>query len=224
MEERHREAPERSDRLSRAYLDGGNTGHLRPAGAPPLKTLNERRTMTESRANRIKENGIWRYLDQSDAEFVLISEPEYRVEAVDDFIDAGTLPEETISLLRGMRHDALQAYLGKNIPLLEARLQGLYMACRAAGLLNSARIGVKFKRGRKPNTGGPIRKAIAKLLAKSPDVKNPELWNAIENRPPRGWAVCDNRIGRYIEGPRGSNMSYERFCNVAAEERKKLKG
>lgn len=183
--------------------------------------------MADSVANRIKENGIWRYLDQNDAEFVLISEPEYSVEAVDDFIDGMhgvTLPDETISLLRGMRHDALQAYIGKNIALMEAHLRGLHMACRAAGILNAARMGVKFKRGRKPGTTGPIRKVIAKLLAKAPDTKNHDLWTTIKDKPPRGWQVFDNRIGRYIEGPKpGENMSYERFCNVAAEERKKLK-
>ncbi len=93
--------------------------------------------MLDSKANRINENDVWRYLDQGDAEFVLMSEPEYSIEAVDDFIDGlhgVTLPEETISLLRGMRHDGLQAYLGKNIPLMEAHLRALHMACRAAGI------------------------------------------------------------------------------------------
>lgn len=181
--------------------------------------------MAESRANRILENGTWRYLDQSEAEFVLMSEPEYSIEAVDDFIDSGKLPEETIRLLRGMRHDGLQAYITKNIPLMEAKLQGLHMACRAAGMLDAARIGVKFKRGRKPKTGGPIRKAIARLLAKSPDMKNAELWKAIDSKPPRGWTVCDNRSGKYIEGPKASDgMNYARFCNVAAEERRTRKG
>lgn len=95
--------------------------------------------MAESKANRVKENGIWRYLDQSDAEFVLISEPEYRVEAVDDFIDSGNLPEETISLLCGLRHDALQAYIAKDMALMEARLGKLHFACHAAGKLEQAK-------------------------------------------------------------------------------------
>ncbi|NMG15508.1 hypothetical protein [Aromatoleum bremense] len=186
--------------------------------------------MTESRANRVNENGIWRYLDQDDAEFVCMSQFDYPIEAVDDFIDGlhgVTLPEETIDLLRGMRHDGLQAYIGKNIALMEAHLRGLHMACRAAGMLDAARIGVKFKRGRKPNTPGPVRKAIAKLLAKSPELKNPDLWKAIEAKPPRGWQVFDNRAGRYIEGPKAGphmNMSYARFCTVASEERKKRNG
>lgn len=52
---------------------------------------------------------------------------------------------------------------------------------------------------------------------------NPALWGAIKAKPPRGWEVCENRVGKYIEGPNMANMSYERFCNVCGEERKKLK-
>ena len=184
--------------------------------------------MAESKANRVSENGIWRYLDQDDAELVLMSSWDYPVEYVDDFIDGlhgVTLPNETIDLLRWMRHDALQAYTGKNIPLMEAHLRGLHMACRAAGMLDSARTGVKFKRGRKTNTPGPIRKAIARLLLKNPSMSNADLWAAVEAKPPRGWTVFNNRAGRYIEGPKtGSEMKYARFCNVSAEERKKPKG
>lgn len=83
-------------------------------------------------------------------------------------------------------------------------------------------IGVKFTRGRKPNTGSPIRKAIAKLLEANPDMKNPELWAALKNKTPRGWAFCENQVGKYIEGPKMENMNYERFCNVCGEERKKV--
>ena len=197
--------------------------------------------MTESRANRTKENGIWRYLDQSDAEFVLISEPEYRVEAVDDFIDAGTLPEETISLLRGMRHDALQAYLSKNIPLLEARLQGLYMACRAAGMLNSARIGVKFKRAQKQkaarprsaktDSGSTVGEVVARLATddRHEDEPSKELWNlfwgeldALGMDPesietdvdPRKWSIS------YAFGDRRKRMTFGSFQTAVSKARK----
>jgi hypothetical protein len=103
--------------------------------------------MTASLANRVLENGVWRYLDQDDAEFVLFSEPEYSIEAVDDFVDGRggvTIPKETISLLRGMRHDAFQAFKSKNVRLMEAHLRGLHMACRAAGMLDAANRGRKY--------------------------------------------------------------------------------
>jgi hypothetical protein len=38
--------------------------------------------------------------------------------------------------------------------------------------------GQRFKDGRKLGSGGPIRKAIAKLLVRNPAMKNPELWKA----------------------------------------------
>lgn len=183
--------------------------------------------MTESRANRVRENDEWRYLDDDEAEFVLFACPDWNIESVDDFIDGlhgVRLPEETINTLLGFRHDARQAYRAKNVPLMEAHLRGLDMACRAAGMLDAAKAGVKFLRGRKPNTHGPIRKSIARLLMKSSSMKNPELWAAIAAKPPRGWQAFENLHGKYFEGPQpDKNMSYSRFCNVAGEERKRLK-
>lgn len=182
--------------------------------------------MTTSRANRKLENGTWRYLDQQDAEFVLFSEPEYSIEAVDDFVDGlhgVTLSDETISLLRGMRHDAFQAYVAKNIHLMEAHLRGLHMACRAAGMLDAARKGAKFKS--KGRGQGPIKKRITALLKKSPSMKNAELWDEIAAKPPRGWTACDNRLGRYLEAPTGGkDCGYDRFLNIAAEVRRQMKG
>jgi hypothetical protein len=80
-----------------------------------------------------------------------------------------------------------------------------------------------FLAGRKVNTGGPIRKAIAQLLAKYPGMKNADLWGRIKAKPPKGWQVFDNPRGKYIEGPRMANMIYARFCTVCSEERKKVK-
>ncbi len=92
-----------------------------------------------------------------------------------------------------------------------------------------AELGRKFKTGRKLGTGGLIRKAIAGRLEKSPALKNPELWDVIGSKPPKGWSFFDNRTGKYIEGPRMANgeyanMNYERFCTVCGEERNKVKG
>jgi hypothetical protein len=85
--------------------------------------------------------------------------------------------------------------------------------------------GFKFMRGRKKGTGGPIRKWIARQLAKGREMKNAELWAAIKARPPRGWQVQENRLGKYLDGPTAKDhMTYGRFSNVAKEERDKLKG
>lgn len=83
----------------------------------------------------------------------------------------------------------------------------------------------KFKLGRKISTGGPIRKAIAKLLQKNRSFKNPDLWAALSAKAPKGWTFFDNAQGKYIEGPNFAedHMVYRRFCTVCGEERKKLK-
>ena len=79
--------------------------------------------------------------------------------------------------------------------------------------------GQKFK-GRKPGSGSPIRKAIARLLANNPKMENPELWARLGANS--GWRVYDNRVGKYIEALGGQSMNYRRFRNVASEERARL--
>ena len=85
-------------------------------------------------------------------------------------------------------------------------------------------LGGKFKTGRKPNTGGVIRKAIARLLQKTHSMKNPELWAEVTAKPPRGWTAYDNRAGKYLEGPAADDhMVQGRFFTICGEERKKIK-
>lgn len=83
--------------------------------------------------------------------------------------------------------------------------------------------GIKFTQGRQPNSLGPIRKVIKRLLAKDPKLKNKELWRAIENKPPVGWEVMDNRtFGKYLTGPENQEMKYPRFRNICSMERGNL--
>jgi hypothetical protein len=84
--------------------------------------------------------------------------------------------------------------------------------------------GEKFKEGRKAGTGGPIRKAVARLLKRSPAMRTAELWDALQRNPPRDCEFHENRQGRYVDLPSGGNMGYPRFRNVVSEEKKKLKG
>jgi hypothetical protein len=97
------------------------------------------------------------------------------------------------------------------------------LEAQIARLSPQAAIGKKFTEGRKTNTGGPIRKAIARELKRTPGIKNAALWGALAAKPPRGWQFFDNRHGKYIEGAEADQgMEYRRFCTVASEERKKL--
>lgn len=163
-------------------------------------------------------------MDCADEDFVFEMGFFYPIQSIDAFIANGDLAASAKAQLLSIRHDALQAFKAGNFSLSEAHTRALDNACRIAGMLEAAKTGAKFQLGRKSLTGGPIRKAIARLLAKSPGMKNPELWEAIKMKPPRGWQVFDNRAGKYIEGPKSSKgMNYARFCNVAAEERRVLK-
>lgn len=84
--------------------------------------------------------------------------------------------------------------------------------------------GKKFTTGRKPNTGGPIRKKIAALLAKNPSMKNPQLWEKVIQKLPKGWSLVDGRRGAWLDGPTAADhMTKRRFETICGEERKKLK-
>ena len=141
-------------------------------------------------------------------------------------IEARKLPEPWGS--KAAEHIAEARYMltrggvfqpGQIRALLE-RAEFLEYQASAAPLADHGR---KFP-GRKPGSGGPIRKAIARLLKASPTMENPELWAAVASKPPKGWTAFDNSQGKYLEGPAASDgMNYRRFCNVCSEERGKLK-
>ena len=57
-------------------------------------------------------------------------------------------------------------------------------------------------------------------------MKNPDLWEAIKKKPPKGWQAFESaQLGKYLEGPTPKDgMEYHRFCNICGEERNKAKG
>jgi len=127
-------------------------------------------------------------------------------------LDVLTLRLHRLLILGNLTEDELRKTLAEHAEAVEA----------AARLRPMAEHGQKFQGG-KPNSGGPIRKAIARLLAKNPALTNPELWAEIKRKPPRGFEVIDSGRSKFIDGPpQSKGMEYRRFCNVCAEERKKL--
>ncbi len=103
-----------------------------------------------------------------------------------------------------------------------ARFNLALMTLKALHLHPLAIRGQRFNEGRKHGTGGPIRKEIAKLLRRNPALKNPELWAAITNSPPRGWAYITT--GKRLEGRTSKDhMELGRFFNICGEERRKSK-
>jgi hypothetical protein len=103
----------------------------------------------------------------------------------------------------------------------EALLLGKLLSTFRHTRSRTFKLGQKFAAGRRPGSGGPIRKAIARLLATNPSMKNAELWDTIAAKPPRGWRLWQDRDGhRHIDGPKGiPGMGYARFCTIASEER-----
>lgn len=84
--------------------------------------------------------------------------------------------------------------------------------------------GRKFSQGRADDSIGPIRKFVRSALAKNPRMRNAELWEALKRKPPRGCAVMENRLGKYIEGPKpGDEMTHRTFLNVCSLERATLR-
>lgn len=144
--------------------------------------------------------------------------------------------QEAVELAERVRQEAERQLLAEGMEPAKAARKA-EMRGQEAGLAlltdsehaYAATTGKKFRAGRTPATGGPIRKWIEQQLSKNPTMKNRELWAAIKAKPPRGWQVMENRQGKYLDGPKTGNvakneMSYGRFSNVAKEERDKLKG
>lgn len=91
--------------------------------------------------------------------------------------------------------------------------------------LPTVTLGQKFKAGRKQGTGSRLRKEVAKHLRRKPSAKAAEIWDAIKQKPPRGFAFYEgNRhLGPYVEDGTEST-GYRRFQNIVSEERKKFTG
>lgn len=127
-----------------------------------------------------------------------------------------------------LRGRALAAHASGNDEAVDAWLNFLQAAMQIAQqrewLLPLARKGDAFKaNGRGP---GKVKRAVRAFLAKTPDARPSEIWNAWTESPPRGFALHDDRLGKYLYAENGSPEShcgYARFANIVSEVRKELK-
>lgn len=85
-----------------------------------------------------------------------------------------------------------------------------------------AATGIKFRKGRKVNSVGPVRKAIARELKKNQALKPRHLWALLANKPPKGWDFeGEGREARiWITGRKP--IGYARFSEVCKQESDKL--
>lgn len=89
--------------------------------------------------------------------------------------------------------------------------------------------GLKFQKGRKQASLGPLALAVRRRLERSPNENAATIWIALSGKPPHGLKFCDNKTGKYVEYDKrthsGSlkNTGYPRFSNIVTEQRKKLR-
>lgn len=116
----------------------------------------------------------------------LIKDPELVREVVDEQMKTATR-WKSVQGLNSLESDLLKTHHEKQ---------------EKAALQREADFGRPFKeQANKKRRGGPVRLAIERALKKNPELKNPQLWQLLKDKPPRGWTVLENRTGKYLEGP-----------------------
>jgi hypothetical protein len=134
--------------------------------------------------------------------------------------------QRNLAKLMKARGDALAAWAAGNEPLALALLDFLQSALQLRdhrdALLPLAREGKKFREGRKPGTGSKVRQFIASHLERHPNDHAAAIWDALKKKPPKGVAVYENKLGKYIETDGAPDTGYARFANLVTEERNKL--
>jgi hypothetical protein len=81
--------------------------------------------------------------------------------------------------------------------------------------------GKKFT-GRKPGSFGKLHKWVQKFIAKHPHAMPAQAWEALKNRPPKGFEVVDGfKPYVWVDGEGATGLA--RFKNIVSEERRALK-
>lgn len=82
--------------------------------------------------------------------------------------------------------------------------------------------GAKFKPGKPKGAIGLVAEKIKAYLAKHPEAKPPEVWDALKKSPPKKHSFMDTaKLGKYIENDGIPVMEWRRFCNLVSEHRPK---
>ena len=130
-------------------------------------------------------------------------------------------------LLLKRRAQALAAHKAGQHELVVAWLSFLSLAMRAGKrmefLIPAAKLGKKFKSGRKVGTIGPVRRAIRRCLSRAPSATTAQVWTSLESKPPKGMAFFNNRLGKYIETDGHPDTKYPHFANLVTMEKQLLK-
>lgn len=157
--------------------------------------------------------------------------PESRIQVLETFAAAADATNPLIAV----RIESLRGYITQAKKMVDR--EGQYnlgslalLTCaeqmqREIEALPFTRKGIAFPPGKPKGAKGPIAKAIAKYLTKHPQAKPQEVWDALREKPPAGYAFMDNKTGKYIEGPSNENTNWRSFQNAVSKQRpKKITG
>lgn len=131
--------------------------------------------------------------------------------------------EENRRTLETWLKDLRTAHEAGNVELRILAIDRLLLGLKATKQwIPLSAVGAKFIAGRKPGAAGRVRRAIAAHLKQHPNAKNPEIWEALRSKPPKGWCFYANRLGEYIEHQDGETKRAQ-FNNICGEERRKIR-
>jgi hypothetical protein len=180
---------------------------------------------------RQDKNGAWLYADpEVHSAAVAWTLNGFSLAELDNYLTEPGWDSEQAQAYRAKlmrsRSEALSAFAAGNQPLMLARLDFLQSALQFRKnhdrLQPLAVEGQKFRAGRKSGTVSKIRTYVADHLKRAPNANAASIWGAIKAKPPKGVAVYENALGKYIETDGQPETKYARFANIVSEERKKL--
>lgn len=181
-------------------------------------------------ARRLSSDG-WVYDDKTEHAFALAcSVWGFSLVAFDDFLEATdwSTPgaQANLKYFLKRRSEAIAAFTGKNLRLMRAIIEGLAtqqeLIQTDAALRPKAKHGSKFV-GRKPGAGGPVRAAIAKILKANPKYKTEEIWQKLEDHPPRAMEFHGEGQDRHIWTDGHGATGWHQFQTLVSEEKAKLR-
>lgn len=183
-------------------------------------------------ARRLSSGG-WVYDDKTEHAFaVACSVWGFSLVAFDNFLEAtdwtGAGAKANLEHLLKRRSEAIAAFTGKNLRLMRAIIEGLaaqqQLIQADEALRPKARHGSKFV-AKKPGSSGPVRKAVASALRKSPTLKVEGVWGVLASNPPKNLEFYGTTAERrYIRRKDHPDTGWRRFQNIVSEERKKIAG
>lgn len=177
--------------------------------------------------------GGWIYETPSEARFCMYANlVGFNQVAFDTFVEEqrwdSPVAKKNLLWVLALRTQALSAFKAKNYPLMRANFETLNLYRQFleedGRLRDVAKLGLKFKQGRKPGAIGQVRKAITRALKANPQLKTEGVWKELKDHRPRGFEFYGVGKERYIWTESQGVTTWHRFQTIVSEEKAKLRG